>query len=289
MSIIQLPYGAILLKNIIDENQQIEIIDSIIKLHTLNAMPNQINSAKYAPNALFTYNAGNGMSAYCKGVQNNNYIKNDIDLLLNLGEQIAQIINDVKKDDPYKNTPYKFKLDENIERNNADALYCIAYTKNSSCYRHTDLWNSWVMGISFGASCDFAYGLNKTAADENMQVRINESDYDTLNENIIKFTKKLKKGSDIITKVSSGDIIIFNGNLMYHSVPHIYDDCPNYISNVIETNPNFTGKQIERINIQYRDSRTMNSTLHAPNVSLLYANNIENLNISMKSSIHQSN
>lgn len=216
------------------------------------------------------------MSFYCKQVDNLKK-STDINSLLTLGEQIAQIVNDVKQSDPFKLTPYKFKLHENIDYYNADALYCISYPKEGSPYRYTDLWNSWVMGISFGASCDFRYGLNKNNSE--FELRIEESEYDILNNDVIKFTKKMKKGSDIVVKIGPGDVIVFNGNLLYHSVSKIYDDCPKYISDSIEEYNVMKGKNICRMNIQYRDSRTMDDNIFDENIQKLHANNIENMRL----------
>ena len=256
MSIIELPYGAVLLKNFINSDQQFEFVNDLLHLHKLSG--NRVGDNNNRPNPLFTYNAGNRMNYYCKNVDSK--IKSDLDKksinnILKLGEMASEILNDVKKNDKYKSNVYKFKItkddDDDIENviMKSDSMYCVSYNKGNTCYRHIDGWYSWVVGVSFGLSSDFRYGFRKDITEEHIEAT--ESNAHTL--------KKAYKKKDIIVKIDSGDILLFNGNLLHHSVTKIYDNLPPFWQRL----DNYD-ERIKRICLQFRDSRTIDSDLLVP-------------------------
>ena len=131
------------------------------------------------------------------------------------------------------------------------------------CYRHADYWNSWVVAVSFGNSCDFRYGIHPKESEKFIEV--NEENFNNM--------KKAYKKEDIVVRVNSGDILIFNGNLLYHSVIKIYDELPKFWSQLDNINLN-----INRICLQFRDSRTIdNKKLNTKDPVTLNAINMENM------------
>lgn len=261
--VVNLPYGAVLLKNFLTREQQTALINDIANTH--NKTGNNIGECSYAPNALFTYNAGTRMP-YVISAEKSPQITN----ILNFGEAIANVINDLKKTDCYKSSIYKFKISDH-DRMQADSIYCVSYNDAGHCYRHTDLWGSWVVGASFGLSCDFRYGLNKTRADN--FIRVDESNYDDFTS--FKSLKKIKlMNTDIVIKIMNGDILVFNGNLLYHEVTKIYDDPPEFWNTI----PNID-KRIKRINLQFRDSRTIDENINHTSNNELNMHNMANMNL----------
>jgi hypothetical protein len=249
MSVFNLPYGVVLIKGILNENQQMELANDLLHIHKLNG--GNIIESPVHPNPMFTYNSCNNamMRMYAVDTKLNDAL--DIQKMTNVlkfGETISDIINNAKQNDAYKNSIYKFKIIDNDETKNvnlkADSMYCVSYNNGGKCYRHADYWNSWVIAASFGLSCDFRYGKHPNESKEYIKVT---------DENINSLKKAYKK-EDIILRINSGDVLIFNGNLLYHSVTKIYEELPTFWLKMENVNP-----KINRICLQFRDSRTIDN------------------------------
>jgi len=256
MTAVHLPYGAILLKGFFSEQQQIELITDIFD--TYAKLNSAVLNSNVAPNAMFTYNAGNRMQLYCKEVvkKNNDKDDNAINNIISVGEKIAAAFNKEKE------KVYNFAGYDVLQ---ADAMYCVSYNNNGSCYRHTDLWKSWVVGASFGLACDFRYGIGKNESAEAVYIN---------GENNAEYLDELKVGNkDVICKIESGDVLIFNGHMLYHSVVKIYDGLPLFWDKIKNAH-----MLINRLNLQFRDSRIMNTNLNDVIVNTQQdANNMANL------------
>lgn len=250
--IYELPFGVVLVKNFLNDDDQESLMKDILKVYERNGMP--YNADEYSPNALFSYNAGRyGRTMYeIKDNIMNKECLASIKNIMKVGENIADIANNVKENDKYVNSLYKFvipnvpltedKVCEGIKMN-GNSVYCVSYNTGGQCYRHADYWNSWVFGVTLGHSCDFRYGIHAEETREYKRIKLEK----------VKRYKKAYKNKDIIVKVDSGDVVIFNGNLLYHAVTHIYDELPEYWSGLN------THGYINRVCLQYRDDRTIDN------------------------------
>jgi signal peptidase I len=87
------------------------------------------------------------------------------------------------------------------------------------------------------------------------------------------FMCNMEANLDVVVKLESGDVIIFNGNKLYHSITKTYDDEPIFW-NKIKKIPEY----IKRVNLQYRDSRIFDFDGNDPNVRQLAEINMNNMN-----------
>jgi len=103
-----------------------------------------------------------------------------------------------------------------------DNLYAQMYPSKGKAHPHVDAYLTWVVSISFGAACDFSFGEKKT--EMNTTVKLN-----------------------------AGDVAIFNGGKLFHSVSKICEETmPSYWKDrEVET------FGLARCNIQCRDRGTV--------------------------------
>lgn len=268
----ELPFGVVLLKNFIDVEDQEKLLQDIIKIYDRNGAHNIRDNA--APNPMFSYNIIT-QDSYWQSIDSKllDEDKETIDNIMSHGKNISSVVNDIKENDKYKHSLYKYHIpDEPLTEDklyeetpkvemNADALYCVSYDDDGKCYRHSDYWNSWVFAVTLGHSCDFRYGIHLEETEK----------YKIIDLNKIKRYKKAYKDKDIIVRVESGDVVVFNGNLLYHSVTKIYDDLPEYWRD------NQKYPYVNRICMQYRDNRTLNNhKTNSKDANLSLANEARN-------------
>jgi len=113
----------------------------------------------------------------------------------------------------------KYKLPGSLK---IDNLYAQLYPGSGKAAAHTDPYLSWVVSISFGAACDFTFGA-------------------------------LRSDMKHTIKIGSGDVVVFNGGKVFHSIPKIHpEEAPKYWKQrEVET------FGLARCNIQLRDRSTV--------------------------------
>jgi len=158
-----------------------------------------------------------GLNALALGVYKNIFTK-DSNIpepikLLEIGNAALEIAKQALA--PTSSTaPPDLRIPEKYIVNNC---YSQLYPSSGKASEHVDGFLNWVVSISIGDACDFAWGA--------------------------------KRKQDNITRLSSGDIIVFNGGKVYHAVKMIHaNSAPEFWrSGEIETYGN------ARCNIQMRD------------------------------------
>jgi alkylated DNA repair dioxygenase AlkB len=123
---------------------------------------------------------------------------------------------------------YEISTNEKLEKDyispkNFDpkALYSIMYHENAKLQQHQDGTLGWVLLVSIGDSCVFKYS-------------------------------ETQNSSQIELKIDSGDIILFNGQKLFHGVERII---PNTAPKWWKNSETYG---MARFNIQFRDSKTWN-------------------------------
>ena len=263
MEIIKLPFGVILLKNFFDDDEQKGIVEELLHLHTLN--DSRVVDTSINPNPMFAYDIDPkyaGIHLEIKDKLSSPADHTAIERMLRVGKDIATVANHAKENDEYERSMYKFHIpierpvegtegaesaegakDAGIEKRhvNADTIYCVSYDSDGKCFRHADYWNSWVFGASFGHASDFRYGIRPDQTEKHKRVKPKRAHK----------LKKAYKDRDIVVRVESGDVLIFNGNVLFHSVIKIYEDLPEFWEQLEGRHP-----KVNRICLQFRDKRT---------------------------------
>jgi len=214
MSIIPLPFGVILFKNCLSEDEQIGVYNICDELHRdkNNAYRNGLASQQNYPVPMLMFN-WNG--------KKNEKIPQPTDLL-EFGKMMFK-------------KAYKYAVDSNVlkeEKNpnykcpssyNPDALYAILYSEKAALQGHFDGALGWVLSVSIGNSVLF------TISDSN-------------------------KGEEISIQLDSGDIVLFNGTKVWHSVKKVFPNTsPKFWKTSAVNNYGFS-----RFNLQFRDPSTWN-------------------------------
>lgn len=260
MEIIKLPFGVVLLKNFFDDDEQKGIVEQLLHLHTLNE--SRVVDTSISPNPMFAYDIDPKYAQIHLEIKDKLSSPADhaaIEYLLRIGKDIAAVANHAKQNDEYERSMYKFHIpterpvecvetaesaeDKEIEKRhvNADTIYCVSYDSDGKCFRHADYWNSWVFGASFGHASEFRYGIRPDQTEKHKRVKLERAHK----------LKKAYKDRDIIVRVESGDVLIFNGNVLFHSVTKIYEDLPEFWERLEGRHP-----KVNRICLQFRDKRT---------------------------------
>jgi hypothetical protein len=96
MSVFNLLYRVVLLKDILNENQQMELANDLLHIHKLNG--GNILESPVHPNSMFTYNGGNNMMhSYSVDTKLNDILNiQKINNVLQFGQTISGIINNAK-------------------------------------------------------------------------------------------------------------------------------------------------------------------------------------------------
>jgi alkylated DNA repair dioxygenase AlkB len=214
-SVIFAPLGVVVLKRALGSDEQLGII------HTLLEMSNPINmTADHAYHMpLFMYNWPSRYAASYKPKVNGKPVH-----LLEFGQKMfdkcAQYVSKAKEVGAFDKKEYD-ALDAQLKcpmKYKPEALYAIVYGAKGALQSHQDGQMGWVLGLSMGDSCDFF------------------------------FSKTLEGGRHTV-RLDSGDLILFNGQTLFHGVTKIHaGTAPAFFKT-----KNGIPANVSRINLQYRD------------------------------------
>jgi alkylated DNA repair dioxygenase AlkB len=214
-AVIFAPLGVVILKRALGEDEQLGII------HTLLEMSPPINMAAgyTAHMPLFMYNWPSRYAASYKPK-----VAGKPTHLLEFGQKMydrcAGYVSKAKDVGAFDMKEYN-SLPAELQcpmKYKPEALYAICYGSKGALVSHQDGQMGWVLGLSMGESCDF-------------------------------FFSKTQEGGRQTVKLESGDLILFNGQTLFHGVSKIHEgSAPAFWST-----KNGIPANVGRINLQYRD------------------------------------
>jgi len=210
--------GAILIRNLINPEDQLRLYQEELYNPGVNSKEHEtLNDKKSKKPWFYTAINAHPFAVWNNVFTNHSNITEPKELLVRLNQAIEMAKEFVSKNPPKDVLSADFQIPTNIH---IDNLFAQLYPVNGKAISHVDGFLNWVASISFGDSCEFAFG----SRDLSQKVRLN-----------------------------SGDVIIFNGGKVYHAVKEIYpNSAPEFwTSGAVKT------FGLSRCNIQCRDSSSV--------------------------------
>jgi len=212
-----LPLGAVLIKNFLSQDKQKELYKKEICIPS--EKNRKILEDSNAKPWWYNIISAKQLAAWKNIFTQESNIPEPVEMLKLANDAISLAKETIATHYSHEVKPDELKIPKEININN---LYAHIYPANGTAKAHVDFHLNWVVSISIGSTCDFAWGEQQGT-------------------------------QPFTTKLNSGDVIILNAGRLYHAVVKIYpESAPDFWkSGEVET---FGGA---RCNIQLRDTTSL--------------------------------